>query len=217
MLSALRVYERCHESEKQNDGLDTAGLVGIHVKAAEVKWVTLGHCWGWTVSGGSKEPGMLLDLAVWQAWDVLTCWSSLSHGGCSPWLEHSRELPPFIHLQLPCLDLPQLAGQKLRSSLKDHHDLCSVASEESLWVYKTRHKPLVQDLLKWLLSFRACPAGSAELTGFLWQWHITKHHEYPQGYGLEFILPQYPDYLSRKAGLACKCDFTETWQKTEIP
>lgn len=55
-----------------------------------------------------QGPGALLELSVWQGWSLLTSWSSLSCQGCSPWLEFSRELPHFIHIQFPCLDLPQL-------------------------------------------------------------------------------------------------------------
>lgn len=92
------------------------------------------------VSRDSKKPAGFLELPVRHTWGVLACWSSRS---CPPWPVLCRELPTFIHLQLPTQTCPRASEGKPRYPLTDRQHLCSVASEESL-----RYKGLATNLWK---------------------------------------------------------------------
>lgn len=190
--------------------------MGNQPKLSELPWNRSGP-WALSETSGTwSTPWAACVARLWSANQLI--FTELSQWGCSPGLEFSRELPPFIYLQLPCLDLPQLVLAQAKAPPSK-----SVLS--SFWVVTLGYTGPGTDLwqstrpaeISGFPSSRVCIAGSAALRRLLWQWSIARHCECPQGSGLKFILPLYPDCLSRKAGLACKCDFTETWQKTEIP
>lgn len=80
--------------------------MGNQPKLSELPW---NHSGSWALNETSRTWSIPWAACVARLGSAnQPIFTELSQWGCSPGLEFSGELPPFIHLQLPSLDLPQL-------------------------------------------------------------------------------------------------------------